>query len=326
MSARPAADVDALERGVRDANRAVLARAITLVESERLEDQQRARELLDRLAPHAGGSLRVGVTGVPGVGKSTFVDVLGVRLCDAGHRVAVLAVDPSSRVSGGSILGDKTRMVALSRRPEAFIRPSPTSGTLGGVARKTHEAILLCEAAGHDVVLVETVGVGQSETAVSDMVDVFVALLLAGAGDSLQGIKRGLLEVVDVLVLHKADGDRVEAAASAAQQYRMALSILRGAQAPPVLTASARTGEGVDEVWSAVLARRDALGAELEARRGQQRVAWLWRELEGRFRTALRGELRLREARRRVEDDVRAGRRSVASGADELLALFRAPG
>src|SRR5262245_35416005 len=240
--------------GVRSANIAVLARALTLIESSSPRHQPLAEALLTRLLPHTGRAVRVGITGVPGVGKSTFIEALGLHLVRRGLRVAVLAVDPSSGVSGGSILGDKTRMPRLSAEPSAYIRPSPSAGTLGGVARKTRETMLVCEAAGFNVVLIETVGVGQSETVVADMTDCFVALMLPGAGDELQGIKRGLLELVDVIAVNKADGPTRAAAELAAQQYQTALQSLAGRQddTPAVLTCSALEGRGVDAGWGAV--------------------------------------------------------------------------
>ncbi len=247
--------LDDYERGVLAGDRTVLGRAITLVESRRSDHRELAQELLLRLLPHAGGSQRVGITGVPGVGKSTFIDALGTRLTAAGRAVAVLAVDPSSTRTGGSILGDKTRMARLSVDPNAFIRPSPTSGTLGGVAAATREAIVIMEAAGYDVVLVETVGVGQSEVAVANMTDCFLVLMLARTGDSLQGIKKGVLELADVIAVNKADGKHVVEARAAARELATALHLLYPPSAtwvPPVETCSATTGDGLDEVWAQV--------------------------------------------------------------------------
>ena len=246
--------LDDYEAGVRARDVAVLARALTLIESNNPEHQRTAESLLTRLLPETGRAIRIGMTGAPGVGKSTFIEVLGLLLVQAGRRPAVLAVDPSSDVSGGSILGDKTRMTKLSSRPEAYIRPSPSAGTLGGVARKTRESLLVCEAAGHDVVIVETVGVGQSETMVAEMTDCFVVLMLPGAGDDLQGIKRGLLELVDVMAVNKADGSMRDAADVAARQYGTALQTLLGRRqdVPPVLTCSARENKGIDAVWQAI--------------------------------------------------------------------------
>ncbi|WP_052121509.1 methylmalonyl Co-A mutase-associated GTPase MeaB, partial [Inquilinus limosus] len=246
--------IEGIAARIRDGDRRALARAITLVESRRADHRERAEALLEALAPAAGGAVRIGISGPPGVGKSTFIESLGLHLTGQGHRVAVLAVDPSSQRSGGSILGDKTRMELLTRDPAAFIRPSPAGSTLGGVARRTRETLLLCEAAGHDVVIVETVGVGQSETAVAQMVDVFLLLLLPGAGDELQGIKRGIVEVADILVVNKADGDRKGAANHAAAEYRHALALLRGTGGwtPPVLQCSALENRGIDAVWDMI--------------------------------------------------------------------------
>jgi LAO/AO transport system kinase len=318
---RPELDLDALVAGVRSGDRAVLGRAITLVESERSDHQERAQELITRLLPHTGSAMRVGISGVPGAGKSTFIETLGCRLVDEGCRVAVLAVDPSSGVSGGSILGDKTRMQQLATREEAFIRPSPSSGALGGVARKTRETLLLCEAAGYDVVLVETVGVGQSETEVAGMVDVFFAILLAGAGDELQGIKRGLLELVDLIAVNKADGRRIDRVHRAVSEIRTALHILRGGDEVPVLACSALRDVGIAEVFQALREihdRRRASGG-LEERRRDQDVEWMWAmvraQVDRRLHTA-GPEIVARE-----EAEVRAGRRSVV---DAAAAIFRA--
>src|SRR3954466_210624 len=257
-----APDVPALIKGVLDGSRATLARAITLVESHRPDHRAAAQELLQELLPRSGDAHRVGISGVPGVGKSTFVEALGTRLTGAGHRVAVLAVDPSSTRTGGSILGDKTRMARLAVDDRAFIRPSPTSGTLGGVARATRETIVLMEAAGYDTVLVETVGVGQSEVAVANMVDCFVFLTLARTGDQLQGIKKGVLELADIVVVNKADGEHTTEAKSAARELTMAIRLIYPRDTlwrPPVLTMSAIEGVGLQELWDTVLRHRDVL-------------------------------------------------------------------
>jgi len=264
MIVRKAPDITALAADLRAGHRAALARAITLVESRRADHQAAARELVQALLPATGKAIRVGITGSPGVGKSTTIDVLGMFLIERGHKVAVLAVDPSSARSGGSILGDKTRMARLSASDQAFIRPSPSSGTLGGVAAKTREAMLLCEAAGFDVILVETVGIGQSETAVCDMTDFFLALMLPGAGDELQGIKKGLVELADMIAINKADGDNIKRANVAAADYRGALHILSPRSEhwhPPVLTYSALTGAGIAELWQKILYHRNAMTA-----------------------------------------------------------------
>src|SRR5256886_16203780 len=277
---KPPIDIKTLAKDLRAGSRAALARAITLIESRRSDHQAAARDLVQALLPDTGKAIRVGITGSPGVGKSTSIDGLGMFLIERGHKVAVLAVDPSSARTGGSILGDKTRMARLSASDEAFIRPSPASGTLGGVAAKTREAMLLCEAAGFDVVLVETVGIGQSETAVCDMTDFFLALMLPGAGDELQGIKKGLVELADMIAINKADGDNIERANLAAAEYRGALHILSSRSEhlqPPVLTYSALTGTGIDALWQSILDPRSAMHAsgEFAARRRLQQVKWV---------------------------------------------------
>ncbi len=281
-----------LVEGVRRRDPALLGRAISLLESRAEADRERGAALLAQLLPLAGDAIRVGVTGVPGVGKSTFIDALGARLVAEGRRVAVLAVDPSSEVTGGSILGDKTRMERLAAHPDAYVRPSPTGGALGGVAARTPEAIAVCEAAGFDVILVETVGVGQSETAVADMTDVVLALMLPGGGDELQGIKRGLMERADVIAVNKADGPAAERATLTARDYRAAMHLVRGGApggAPPVLTCSAQAGTGIAEVWAALVARREQLVAEglLVPRRAAQRLRVMWGMVERGVRAAL---------------------------------------
>lgn len=302
-----------------------LARAITLVESRRHEHRDQAAELLTMLMPDTGGADRVGLTGVPGVGKSTFIDEFGTHLTGAGHKVAVLAVDPSSSRTGGAILGDKTRMERLSADPRAFVRPSPASGSLGGVARATREAILLCEAAGFDVVLVETVGVGQSETTVSEMVDIFVVLMLAGAGDELQGIKRGVLELADLIAVNKADGDNVKRARMAAADYRRAIHLMTPASpnwTPPVLTCSALTGDGLPEIWEQITAHRDRLGAtgERQQRRQRQQIGWMWSLIGDRLLDEFRESEKVALAE--AEAAVLAGEVPPAVAADRLLAAF----
>jgi LAO/AO transport system kinase len=311
--------------GVRAGEASWIARAITLVESTRADDRQLAQELLIKLTPAAGGARRVGVTGVPGVGKSTFIDALGTHLTAAGHRVAVLAVDPSSTRTGGSILGDKTRMTRLATDPNAFVRPSPTAGTLGGVATATREAIVVVEAAGFDVVLVETVGVGQSEIAVAEMVDSFLLLTLARAGDQLQGIKKGVLELADVIAVNKADGPQETDAKAAARELSTALRLIHGpGQAPPVLTCSARDGTGLDVVWEHLVRHRDALAefGELERKRSRQQVGWVW----AMVRTAVLDELRAHPAvaalTPEVEQAVLAGTLTPTLAAQKLLAAF----
>src|SRR5262252_334535 len=267
MASRPRAhhssmspNLDRIARGVRAGERSLLARAITLIESKRGDHQQQARALVQELLPSTGKAVRVGITGAPGVGKSTTIDALGIFLTGEGHKVAVLAVDPSSARTGGSILADKTRMARLAADEHAFIRPSPTAGTLGGVAAKTRETMLICEAAGYDVILVETVGIGQSETAVADMTDFFLALMLPGAGDELQGLKKGVVELADMIAVNKADGDNIGRAKAAAAEYRAALHILNPRSpnwTPPVVTYSALTGDGIAQLWASVLDHRD---------------------------------------------------------------------
>lgn len=318
-----APDVAALERKLLAGDRAALARAITLVESKREDRRAAARTLLDSVLPRTGGAVRIGVTGVPGVGKSTLIDQLGSMLTARGHRLAVLAVDPSSTRTGGSILGDKTRMARLAVDPNAFIRPSPSSGTLGGVAAKTRETMLLCEAAGFDVVLVETVGVGQSETAVSDLTDFFLVLMLPGAGDELQGIKKGVLELADMIAVNKAEGDNAARARTAASEYRTALSILAPASSlwtPPVITVSGLTGEGLDELWAKVLdhrARHEAKGLLAERRRAQD-VKWMWAMIEERLRARLTRDPQARALLARLETGVAAGETSPTAAAEEV--------
>src|SRR5262245_12221857 len=281
-------DLADLARGVRARERAVIARAITLIESRRYDHQKAAHRLVQELLPSAGKAIRVGITGAPGVGKSTTIDALGTFLTGKGCKVAVLAVDPSSARSGGSILADKTRMPRLSSDANAFVRPSPSAGTLGGVAAKTREAMLLCEAAGYDVVLVETIGTGQSETAVADMTDFFLVLMLAGAGDELQGLKKGVIELADMLGVNKADGDNIARAKAAAAEYRAALHIIGAGSelwTPPVITFSALTGDGIAELWARICEHRERTNAAgaLAARRREQQVKWMWAMLEERM-------------------------------------------
>lgn len=332
MSPNPTSDsrhrvltVDEYFAGVRAGEVAILARALTLIESTSPRDQPLAEELLTRLMPHTGAAIRVGITGVPGVGKSTFIDALGMHLVRRGLRIGVLAVDPSSGISGGSILGDKTRMSKLATEPAAYIRPSPAAGTFGGVARKTREGMLVCEAAGYQVLLIETVGVGQSETAVAEMTDCFLALMLPGAGDELQGIKRGLLELVDVIAVNKADGSMREAAERAAQQYRGALRSLRGHRdAPAVFTCSALQQEGIDRIWEAIeriYARRTATG-ELAERRRRQNLRWLWGLVDDQVRQAIHAHQAVRQIQADLEREVLAGTLPAAAAARRILEAF----
>ncbi|MDY7094852.1 MAG: methylmalonyl Co-A mutase-associated GTPase MeaB [Acidobacteriota bacterium] len=319
--------VEEYAEGVLSGDRTALGRAITLVESHREDDWQLAQELLTRLLPKTGGAHRVGISGVPGVGKSTFIDSLGVRLLDKELRVAVLAVDPSSSLSGGSILGDKTRMERLASDPRAFIRPSPTSGSLGGVGRKTRETLLLCEAAGFDVVLVETVGVGQSETVVAEMVDCFLVLLLAGAGDELQGIKRGILELADILAVTKADGENRAPAERARAEFEGALHFMRPASehwTPRVVTCSALEERGIDELWELVREHRQVLekAGELEARRRRQQLRWMWSTVEEGLLQRLRHHPAVREQLDDLQSQVTAGQLTPTLAARRLLDLF----
>lgn len=316
-----------LAAGVRSGNRAVLARAITLIESKRPDHQEIGQELLQQLLPQTDDAIRLGITGVPGVGKSTAIDQLGMNLIAEGHKVAVLAIDPTSRRTGGAILGDKTRMARLAQNRNAFIRPSPTSGTLGGVARRTRETMSLVEAAGFNIIIVETVGVGQSETAVADMVDFFLVLLLAGAGDELQGIKRGVIELADMIAITKSDGDNVERAHRAAAELRGALNIVTP-QADdwhaPVLTVSARENHGLDELWTKVLEHRRIKSAsgELEARRQRQRVTWMRDMLTNRLTDMLHANAAVADKVRELETRVAAGRLAPTLAVSEIIDLI----
>jgi LAO/AO transport system kinase len=305
-------DITALSTALRGGDRTALGRAITLVESRKTEHEDLAQALLLDLLPHTGGAHRVGITGVPGVGKSTTIDALGTMLTARGHKVAVLAVDPTSSRSGGSILGDKTRMAALAVDPNAFIRPSPTAGTLGGVTRRTRETMIVCEAAGYDVIIVETVGIGQSETAVADMVDFFLVLMLPGGGDELQGIKKGVLEIADMIAINKADGDGLKRATQTAAEYKAAFHILSPASAhwsPPVITVSAKERSGLDDMWQQVRDHRAALtdGGEFDAKRQGQLVRWMWAMLEDRIMANLKQNERIGSLLPDLERQVRSG-------------------
>ncbi|MGB0086054.1 MAG: methylmalonyl Co-A mutase-associated GTPase MeaB [Rhodomicrobiaceae bacterium] len=320
------APVDALAEAVLSGDRAALGRAITLVESSRADHRLLADQLLDRLDARTGQAYRIGVTGLPGVGKSTFIDQFGTNLTAAGHRVAVLAVDPTSNRTGGSILGDKTRMSRLAVDPNAFIRPSPAGRTLGGVTRTTRETMLLCEAAGFDVVIVETIGVGQSESAVAGMVDFFLVLLLPGAGDELQGLKKGLIELADMIAINKADGAFAERAMATAADYRAALHILssrEGDWQPEVVTISGLENRGLDDLWIAVKRHRELMRASsaFEAKRRDQAVSWMRDLIEDRLRRALRGNPKIRARIDALEADVREGRKLPGQAAAEVLRL-----
>jgi LAO/AO transport system kinase len=317
---------DTLLKPLLAGDRRALARAITLIESTRGDHRERADALLAAVLPLTGKSVRLGITGVPGVGKSTFIERFGLSLIDRGRSLAVLAIDPSSKRAGGSILGDKTRMEELSRNQAAFIRPSPAGATLGGVARRTREAMLLVEAAGFDTVIVETVGVGQSETAVADMVDMFVVLLLPAGGDDLQGIKRGVIELADLVVVNKADGDLEAAARRSAADYQHALRMLRSPTAgwtPEVATCSALTGEGVPEIWQTAERFLEAVGPRgVARRRAEQARAWMWSEVGETLLAALRKHPDVRRLVAGLERDVEAGRCTPAAAARRMLEVF----
>jgi LAO/AO transport system kinase len=313
--------------GVRRGDRRLLAKTITLLESKRADHRELGQEVLDSLVPFSGGAIRVGISGPPGVGKSSFIETLGLSLVSQGTSLAVLAIDPSSPVSGGSILGDKTRMERLAREPKAFIRPTPSGGTLGGVANRTREALLVCEAAGFDVVLVETVGVGQSEVEVRSMVDLFAVLLQPGAGDELQGLKKGVLEIADVLVVNKADGEQKAAAERARVDHEHALSILQPASpawSPVVLVASARTGDGIEQFWRTVQKHRESVqkSGDLERRRQSQARAWLWRLLDEGLQAAFRADSKLAARLPDLEAEVEAHGISAPRAARILLDIF----
>ena len=316
-------DIEQTAAAIRAGDRVALARAITLVESAKPEDQAAAQALLEKLLPHTGKSIRVGISGVPGAGKSTLIDQLGLNLVAQGHKVAVLAVDPTSSRTGGSILGDKTRMGRLASEPNAFIRPSPAGDALGGVTKTTRETIALAEASGHDVVLVETVGVGQSETSVANMVDIFVVVGIPGAGDELQGIKRGLLELADIIAVNKTDGDQVERANRAAMEYRTALHILSSGNPnwdPQVLTISARDNRGLDELWAKVEQRHQAMqgAGALAKRRSDQAADWMREIFEQRLLAAFKGGRRAARHFQELEDKVRQGKMTPGAAAEEL--------
>jgi len=321
-------NINELADGIRAGKRALLARGITLVESTNPRHQEAASALLQELLADTGGAHRIGITGVPGVGKSTTIDQFGINLIEAGHRVAVLAVDPTSTRSGGSILGDKTRMNRLALQEHAFVRPSPTSGTLGGVARKTRETMALAEAAGFDIVIVETVGVGQSEVTVADMVDIFLVLLLPGGGDELQGIKKGIIEIADILAINKADGENRDRAERSAAEYRTALHLLTPTHAtwqPPVLTISGLANEGLDKLWEQISEHRDRLTAEgaFEERRREQAVRWMHDMLNDALKSLLTGNPSIRTALHEAEQAVRSGHQAPSAAVIDLMKLVR---
>lgn len=327
VNASHPARIEALAADIKAGKRQALARGITLIESTRADHQADAEGLLSLLLPDTGKSIRLGLSGAPGVGKSTFIEAFGKSLTKAGHKVAVLAVDPSSARTGGSILGDKTRMEELARDPGAFIRPSPAGGTLGGVARRTREAMLLAEAAGYDVVLVETVGVGQSETAVADMVDMFLLLLAPGAGDELQGIKRGIMELADLILINKADGDLEPAAKRAATEYQAALHLMRPkspAWTPTVKLVSALNRQGLGDVWDGVTAFRDAMehSCEFEGRRAEQSKAWFWTELREGLTALLTANVQAKRELPALERKVMSGALTPTAAARQILRIL----
>jgi LAO/AO transport system kinase len=324
---RRALSVDEYVQGVRAGDRATLGRAISLVESNARAHRELAQQVLTQLLPQTGGARRVGISGVPGVGKSTFIEALGKQLTGAGHRVAVLAVDPTSERTRGSILGDKTRMVLLSQDLNAFIRPSPSSGSLGGVGRKTRETMLLCEAAGFDVVLVETVGVGQSETMVAEMVDFYLVLMLSGAGDELQGIKRGILELADMIAVNKADGANEKSAERARREYEGALHLMHGhsgAWKVPVVKCSSLTGSGLPELWALIERHRSECDADgrLSARRREQQLRWMWQMVESELSSSLRSHPEVTQVLPDLVRGVRDATVTPTIAAERILAAF----
>lgn len=319
--------IEDMAEKIRSGDRATLARGITLIESTKAEHQKQAQQLLQDLLPDTGNAIRVGITGVPGVGKSTTIDQLGVNLTAMGHKVAVLAVDPSSTRTGGSILGDKTRMARLAIDPNAYVRPSPTAGTLGGVARKTRETMLLCEAAGFDVILVETVGIGQSETNVADMVDFFLALMLPGAGDELQGIKKGVIEIADMIAVNKADGDNIPRAERAAAEYRAALHILTPASpnwSPPAIIISGKENLGLDKLWDQIIENRNRLTAtgEFTARRQRQQIKWMWDMINERLKARLHQNKAVKTRLADLEKAVADGTTTPTLAVNEIFSLL----
>lgn len=324
---RPKRTVDEYVNGILSCDRTVLAQAITIVESNSPQHFELGQEIVSRVLPHAGNSVRVGITGVPGAGKSTFIEALGNMLCDGGRKVAVLAVDPSSTLSRGSVLGDKTRMEKLSRRPEAFIRPSPSGGTLGGVTRKSRETMLLCEAAGFDTMLVETVGVGQSETAVRSMVDFFLVVVIAGAGDELQGIKKGVIEIADAILVNKADGDNRQRALSARSEYEQVLHYLRPSTegwTTGAYTCSALTGEGVGDIWQVVMRFMDEMGRSgaVDSRRREQTLSWVRHMAEEHIRTSIFLDPAVQVCLRSIEEKINRDGLSATLAARELIGVI----
>ena len=321
-------DLDLLVQGVLESDRTSLGRALTLVESNRTEDRKVVEDLLAQISPKTGEAHRIGITGVPGVGKSTFIEAMGSKLIEDGHKVAVLAVDPTSTVSGGSILGDKTRMTRLANDPNAFVRPSPSSGTLGGVTRTTRESMALLESAGYDIVMVETVGIGQSETVVAEMVDIFLVLMLPGAGDELQGIKKGVLELADMIAVNKTDGENESKALEAARDYISALRLTQPATSnwrPPVVNCSSLTGKGLNEVWEKIQEHKTILenSGEWEQRRKVQKMKWMWSIVQDRLSSDLHDHPSITEQVPELEKAVLEGKISATAAAEILLETFR---
>ena len=321
-------DLDELVKGVLQGDRTSLGKALTLVESSRSDDREVVESLLAQISSKTGEAHRIGITGVPGVGKSTFIEAMGSKLIESGHKVAVLAVDPTSTVSGGSILGDKTRMTRLANDPNAFVRPSPSSGTLGGVTRTTRESMALLESAGYDIVMVETVGIGQSETVVAEMVDIFLVLMLPGAGDELQGIKKGVLELADMIAVNKTDGENQSKAFEAAKDYISALRLTQPATSnwtPPVVNCSSITGEGLDEVWEKIKDHRKILenSGEWIERRKIQKLKWMWSIVEERLSSDLHDHPSITEQVPQLEETVLEGKISATAAAERLLEIFR---
>ena len=308
-------------------DRATLAQAITLVESTREDHQKEAQKLLTEILPKTGNSIRIGITGAPGVGKSTFIEAFGLHVIEQGHKVAVLAIDPSSAITGGSILGDKTRMAQLAQNENAFIRPSPTGGSLGGVARRTREAMLLCEAAGYDVIIVETVGVGQSETEVADMVDMFVLMLLPGSGDELQGIKKGIVELADLIIVNKADGDQLAQAKRVRADYSAALRMLHPSNVnwqPKVMTCSALHNQGIAEIWHAAgeFARLMGDSGQIEKNRALQAKAWMWKDIRHTLLSRFEHHPKVAPHLEKMEQEVLEGKTPPTTAANKLLKVF----
>ena len=321
-------DLDLLVQGVLESDRTSLGRALTLVESNKTEDRKVVEDLLAQISPKTGEAHRIGITGVPGVGKSTFIEAMGSKLIEDGHKVAVLAVYPTSTVSGGSILGDKTRMTRLANDPNAFVRPSPSSGTLGGVTRTTRESMALLESAGYDIVMVETVGIGQSETVVAEMVDIFLVLMLPGAGDELQGIKKGVLELADMIAVNKTDGENESKALEAARDYISALRLTQPATSnwrPPVVNCSSLTGKGLNEVWEKIQEHKTILenSGEWEQRRKVQKMKWMWSIVQDRLSSDLHDHPSITEQVPEVEKAVLEGKISATAAAEILLETFR---